>query len=175
MERSTRQLGVVSVLLCLLIPGLLGGCSSAKAPTFRVTGVQMRERNEVGTELLFQIEASNPNGKEIPLYEAVYGLSLGGTEVFRATRTPETTLRRYSTQTFVLPVAIGADRMPSGDRIPYSFGATVTYIMPGALAEILFDREIRKPKASFQDSGTLDFSGAGVEMSAIDPAGSRPD
>ena len=168
MNRLTRNLGAPLFFACA--PVALLGCSSAKAPTFRVTGVQMRERTDTGTELLFQIEASNPNGKEIPLFEANYGLSLGGSTVFSATRTPETTLRRYATQSFVLPVAIPAADMPPGDRLPYSFDATITYIMPGALAEILFDRDIRKPKTSFADTGTLDFTGTAVEISTAPAA-----
>lgn len=145
-------------LLTVCVATAAGGCSSAKSPTFRVSHVQMREQTEQGTELLFVIEAANPNAQEIPLYQADYSLSLGGGAAFRVKRTPEATLRRYSTQTFVLPVSVPAESMPRGERVPYSFGATITYVLPGELAEILFDREIKKPTASFGDSGTLDFS-----------------
>lgn len=160
MKPPYRIFVVLALGLSGLLSGALGGCSSAKPPTFRVSHVQMRERTAEGTELLFVIEAANPNANEIPLHEANYRVSLGGGEVFHAIRTPEATLRRYSTQTFTLPVAVPADQMPPGDHVPYAFNATITYILPGALAEILFDRELKKPKAAFGDSGTLDFTGA---------------
>lgn len=163
----SRSLGIVVGAFAV---AMATGCSSSKAPTFRVAGVQMREATEAGTELLFIIEASNPNSQEIPLFQADYGVALGGSEAFSARRTPEATLRRYSTQTFTLPVAIPADRMPAGDRVPYSFSATITYIMPGELAEILFDREIKKPKSSFTDSGTLDFVGTPVPGATVGSA-----
>lgn len=143
-----------------LLAALLPGCTSYKAPTFKVTGVQLREQNERGTELIFEIEAANPNGREVPLYEADYGLMVGGSEVFRAVRTPETTLRRYAVQRFSLPVVIPASVEPVGVQIPYRFEGTITYVMPGALAEILFDREIKRPKAGLSDAGTLDLSEA---------------
>lgn len=139
---------------------LLTGCSSSKPPTFKVTGVQLREQNERASEFLFQIEAANPNGREVPLFEANYTLSIEGREVFRAIRTPETTLRRYGVQRFALPVVIPAEDMPSSLQIPYNLNGTITYLMPGALAEILFDREIRRPKATISDSGTLDLTTA---------------
>ncbi|MBX3315304.1 MAG: LEA type 2 family protein [Phycisphaeraceae bacterium] len=139
---------------------LLTGCSSSKPPTFKVTGVQLREQNERASEFLFQIEAANPNGREVPLFEANYTLSIDGREVFRAIRTPETTLRRYGVQRFTLPVVIPAEDMPVSLQIPYNLSGTITYLMPGALAEILFDREIRRPKAAISDSGTLDLTTA---------------
>ncbi len=136
------------------------GCSSSKPPTFHIAGVQLREQNERGTELIFQIEASNPNGREVPLYEADYALLLNGQHVFQGVRTPEATLRRYGVQSFSLPVVVAADQMPAGTQIPYRFEGTITYVMPGALAEILFDRDLRRPKATLSDSGTLDLSTA---------------
>lgn len=153
---------ILPLLLLALLSGaaLLSGCSSYKAPTFKVAGVQLREQNERGTELLFQIEAANPNGREVPLYEADYTLFLDGRQVFRAVRTPETTLRRYGVQRFSLPVVIPTSDMPEGVRFPYRFEGTVTYVMPGALAEILFDRELRRPKAGLSDVGTLDLTEA---------------
>jgi hypothetical protein len=172
--RACSRSGLLGVALAAIFGVALAGCSSTKAPTFRVAGVQMREATAQGTELLFIIEASNPNSKEIPLFEASYGVALGGGEAFSARRTPEATLRRYSTQTFTLPVAIPADRMPAGERVPYSFAATITYIMPGELAEILFDRDIKKPKSSLRDSGTLDFAGMvtpGATVGSAESAG----
>lgn len=139
---------------------LATGCSSTKPPTFHIAGVQLREQNERGTELVFEIEAANPNGREVPLYEADYALVLNGQRVFQGVRTPEATLGRYAVQHFSLPVVVSADQMPPGTQIPYRFEGTITYVMPGALAEILFDRELRRPKAVLSDSGTLDLSTA---------------
>ncbi len=149
-----------AILPLVVLVALLSGCSSYKAPTFKVAGVQLREQNERGTELLFQIEAANPNGREVPLYEADYALFVDGREVFQAVRTPETTLRRYGVQRFTLPVVIPTTDMPEGVRFPYRFEGTVTYVMPGALAEILFDRELKRPKAGLSDTGTLDLTEA---------------
>jgi LEA14-like dessication related protein len=149
-----------SIPLLATVILLLTGCSSSKPPTFKVTSVQLREQNEQGSEFLFQIEAANPNGREVPLYEANYTLSIDGREVFRAVRTPETTLRRYGVQRFTLPVVVRAQEMPSSTQIPYRLEGMITYLMPGALAEILFDREIRRPNAPISDGGTLDLTAA---------------
>jgi hypothetical protein len=145
----------IALVLCA---APLVGCSGYKAPGFRVAEVQLREQTETGTELLFVLEADNPNGKEIPLYEARYSVQLDGQQVFQGVRSPEVTLRRYATQRFVLPVSVPAGKMPPGTRVPYSFNASVTYIVPGAIAEILFDREITRPTSGVSDAGTLDFT-----------------
>ena len=68
-------------------------------------------------------------------------------------------MRRLGTQQFMLPAAIDLAEfdMPEGD-VEYELSGSVVYVTPGEIAQILFDAGVRKPRSSFRQSGTLDFS-----------------
>ena len=155
-----------SLAVLLSAAALVLGACSTKAPRFEVTSVAVTDQTEEGVVVTFRVAAENRNPEPLPLHTVRYALSLDGREVFRGERSAETTLRRFGTQEFLLPVSIGVgegrtlSEQPGG-QIPYSFSASVEYQTPGTIAEALFDSRIRIPTESFSERGKLDFAQAG--------------
>jgi hypothetical protein len=160
-----------------------GGCASYSAPSLRVTDVRCTEETSEGLALAFTLMARNDNDVALPLRAVEYELLLGGPEqgsdlrrVFRGTRSPEASLRQRGEQPIVLPAVVplrdGAPR-PTGVR-RYRLWTRLTYITPGALAEVMFDTGVRRPVVTIESTGMLDFGeGPGSSVSLLDAAGSR--
>ena len=146
----------------------LVGCQSQPAPSFEVTNVAITEQSPApgGMVVTFRVKADNRGEEALPLRTVHYSFSLDGRPVFSGRRAAEATIRRYGSQEFLLPVALtlgeGGDlpSAPSG-KMPYSLTGTVEYEVPGSIAEVLFDTGIRRPSATFGESGVLDFSEIG--------------
>lgn len=138
---------------------VLGGCSGLREPTFKVSGVGVTEESAEATVLTFRVTGENTNGEALPLREVRYSLSLDGRRVFSGQRSAEATLQRFGTQTIDLPATVlasnGGDAL-SGE-VPYTLSGEVVYEVPGTIAEVLFDAQIRRPTARFAQSGRLDF------------------
>lgn len=149
----------------LALAAVLPACSGAKAPRFEVRDVAVTEQTDQGVVVTFRVAAENRNPEPLPLRNVRYGLSLDGRRVFTGERSAETTLRRFGTQEFLLPVSIPFDEAtglaaaPVG-QMPYAFDATIEYELPGTIAEALFDTGLRVPTESFGERGQLDFTGA---------------
>lgn len=144
-----------AVLLAALA---IGGCSSVKPPRFEAVSARPAGQTADGVVLVFELRATNDNPKPMPLRVADYTLYLDGEPVFTGQRSPEATIRRYGTQTFELPAVIPfATAAPSG-LIPYEIAGTVSYLEPGRLSELLFDSEVKVPKAGLSVGGTIDFA-----------------
>ncbi|GAB4545926.1 MAG: hypothetical protein Tsb0013_04180 [Phycisphaerales bacterium] len=134
----------------------LVGCTGAQAPSFRVVEAQLTEESSDGYVVTFTLEGENRNGFGLPLREVEYRLSLEGEEVFVGRRSAEATLPAGSTGLVTLPVSVA---FGEGVGLPASMGyelsGRVTYVLPGAIAELLFDNEIRKPTVGFIERGEL--------------------
>ncbi len=166
-------------LLCALGAGSgaeMAGCSSVPPPRFVVQGVSVTEQTGEGMVLSFVVEGENRNNKALPLREVNYGLSLDGREVFRGRRSAEVTLSRFGARTITLPVAIAIteDRPAPKGEVSYRFSGTVVYEVPGAFAETLFENRVRRPSASFSETGRLTITDPGfIGPEADDPAARR--
>jgi len=155
------------MLLSLLLPLLaaqLGGCNAGfKPPRFRAVGVTADEISPEGVVLRFEVEAENPNKDPMPLKRAKYTLTLDGERVFTGERSPEATVRKFGTQRFdllaVIPFEGGA---PVGET-RYEIRGFVTYQSPGQLNEVMFDSQLKVPKAGLAIGGVIDF-GMPVEL-----------
>jgi hypothetical protein len=147
--------------------GALGGCTSYRPPSLSVAGVAVTERTEAGVVLEFTLNATNVNSVALPLREMRYSLELDGREVFRGYRSPEATLRRYGQQHLKVPAAIALEpgQAPPSGAVKYTLEGTLTYLVPGEFAQVLFDADVRRPKVRFSQKGTLDMG------DAIDPSG----
>lgn len=141
----------------------LVGCSGFAPPSVRVVDARVIEQTEHGIAVDFIMEGVNANSEEIPLQVVRYSLAIDGERVFTGERMAEATLRRFGSQTFVLPVAATWDALPSdrpeGDDSPrvrrYRLSGTLQYIAPGALAEVFFDTGVRRPRVRFAAEGDL--------------------
>lgn len=149
-----------------------GGCSSYVPPMLAVTSVAITEKTDAGIVLEFTLNAENVNSVALPLREMRYRVSLDGREVFRGYRSPEATLRRYGVQQLKLPavIALGPGQPPPSGEVKYSLDGTLTYLIPGELAEILFENDVRRPTVTFSEKGTFDLS----EPAAPAPPASTP-
>lgn len=151
-----RPLKLTLIPLMML---LLVGCSAYDAPKIDVTGARITQETEEGVVIGFTLDATNTNEVDVPLERVRYTLRLNGQHVFSGTRSAEATVRRLGTQEITLPAAIDLARfdMPEGD-LEYELSGSVVYITPGEIAQLLFDAGVRRPKSSFRQRGTLDFS-----------------
>ncbi|MFT5422888.1 MAG: LEA14-like dessication related protein [Phycisphaerales bacterium] len=137
---------------------VLGGCSSTSQPSFEIADATATARTDDGLALLFTIDAANQNPDAMPLRIVRYDLRLNGRRVFSGLRSPEATIPPFGTQRFTLPAVIPADRVPQdATSAEYELSGTVTYIEPGRLYEILFEQDLRVPKASINGAGTIRF------------------
>jgi len=142
---------------------LAGGCGRHQAPPLEVQQVAITEQTAEAVVVSFVIRASNRNSEPLPLRDVRYSMSVNGRQVFEAVRSGEATIPRFGQTEFTVPVALtlgeGRD-LPDGPvgQVPYELNGTVEYLLPGTIAEVLFDSDIRRPKASFSESGRLDFT-----------------
>lgn len=143
---------------------ILAGCSGYRDPELRVVQTNVRDRTADGVVVDVTIEASNANGVELPLKEVRYDLLVGGQRVFSGFRSPEATLRRYGTQQIRLPASVPAD-LAAGGSAGYEVRGVLEYTTPGEIAEILFENDLRRPKVSFAQTGTIDLSRPGPTAS----------
>ena len=169
MGRSATAARLAALAASALI---LAGCQSFEKPTFEITGVEMTEKTDDAALIRFTVQGDNPNREQLPLEVVRYTVNIQGHPPFTARRSAQATLPGFRTQSFTLPVAIQRKEGPiPEDRVDYSIRGTVAYRLPGSIADLLFDNAIRKPKAPFGESGTLDFSSTRA-VEKINPAGS---
>lgn len=157
------------VLICV-IALCVTGCSAYDRPEIEVVGARVTQESPEGVVIDFTLDATNPNEVDLPLERVRYALSLDGRRVFEGTRSAEATVRRLGTQQLTLPVAIDLSRFaaPTGDTT-YELTGSVVYVTPGEIAQLLFDAEVRRPRATFRQRGTLDF-GEAATLEPEEPA-----
>lgn len=140
----------------------LGGCSSYSDPSIKVLEARAAERSAEGVVLNFVVEGSNPNDVALPLRSVQYSVFVNDQRVFDGVRSPEATLRRFGTREIELPAAIPAGQVPALDSTTtYRIEGVMEYTTPGALAELLFDNDLRRPKVTFSGRGTLGQASGG--------------
>lgn len=148
-------------ILVLVVAAIgLGGCAAYKAPRLTVAHAHPVERTEQGVAMEFILDARNDNDVSLPLRDVTYTVEVDGREVFRGTRSAESTLRRLGTQQVRLPAVINLSQFghppsPAGYRI----AGTLTYVTPGQIAEILFDTGVRVPSVGFSGEGQISLDG----------------
>jgi hypothetical protein len=154
--------------LLLLACGALtaGGCASQPPPRITVADVAVTDQSAEGLVVTFRMLAENAGSASLPLRTVRYSVSVDGRPAFVGERRAEATAPRAGSQEFILPVAFslgeGKDfpSMPAA-TVPYTLTGSVEYELPGTIADLLFDSGIRRPTASFSETGRLDFSAVG--------------
>lgn len=148
---------VCASALLLLATGLAGvGCSTVETPQLTVVDARITEETDEGVMIEFTLEGVNENPQELPLREVTYTLSVDGRRVFSGQRSAEATLRRLGNQRFLLPAVVPASAevgpLPGST---YRVSGQAVYLAPGAIAELLFDSGVRRPRVSFSGTGTI--------------------
>jgi hypothetical protein len=149
---------VFLALLCLLtLLCLLAGCST-QPPRISVQSAALTERTDAGMVVNLTMLADNPNSDALPLRDVTYTVWLADKPVFAGVRSAQATVARYGTQTFALLAAFPLDAAPAGGTQPFRVSGTLRYLVPGALAETLFDVHVLRPSTEFRGSGIVDLS-----------------
>lgn len=166
LSRITRLLLTFSILLWGMVGG---GCIFAdyQNPDFEVMSARVTQETDEGYVVTFILKGHNSNAFAIPLHTVDYALALDSKQVYSGQRITEATLPRKGSQTVRLPVPIKrgesatADAMLAAEStdadLNYRLAATFVFEVPGSIAEILFDNDIRKPTHSFASTGTLEI------------------
>jgi hypothetical protein len=157
-------------LLLALSLILLGGCTSTRPPKLTVTSAALTERTADGMVLTFTVEADNMNPDPLPLRDVTYQVTLDGHSVFGGVRSAEATVRRFGTQSFTLPAAVPLSGPAPEGTVPYTIQGSIKYLVPGALAETLFDIHVIRPSTDFAGAGVVDLSTVQGAPAAPPPA-----
>lgn len=127
------------------------GWSLAGAVGGPVMGPVESADGAAGETLTLLVRVENPNrATALPLGRVRYRVEAEGVPALEAVRSGEASLPAGGAVTLALPVPAPAGVPASG---LYRVSGTVEYIVPGALAEILFDADIRRPRVGFSESG----------------------
>ncbi len=144
--------------MCSSVGLALGACASHHAPSFRVSGAELVEQTADTSVILVTIEGENPNPDALPLYAVYYSASVDGRRVLSSVeRSPERTLPRFSTGSFTIPVVVSNDQI-AGPVARVEVSGLVVYQVPGTVAQVFFDNDIRRPSEPFagEQSVSLD-------------------
>lgn len=137
----------------MLVACVLGACSSYPSPTLTVTDARVTQTTDSGSVITFSVDAANSAEVALPLKTLDYAVYLNDREVFRGTRSPEATLRRFGTQKISFPAVVTGPAPAAGT--PYRVEGVLGYVAPGEIAAILFDYDIERPTVGFKAEGTL--------------------
>jgi hypothetical protein len=103
------------------------------------------------------VDAENPSDKPLPLKDATYSLSIDGKKVFEGQRSPESTLRKFSTNRLYFPVAVPSSVNLAG-RAEFRANGNVVFLRPGKLNEILYEYGLVRPSTGFNGAGQIDLN-----------------
>ncbi len=136
---------------------LLAGCAGTPAPRIGESSVGVRDHTPDGLVLSLLVRADNPGPRALPLRDVEYQLELDGREVFRGVRSGRATLRRFGSQEVELPMAFARPAPALAGKVPYRVRGRMTYLVPGALSEVLFDASVRRPSIGFEITGEVEI------------------
>lgn len=153
MARPSHPVALMLCVLALILPA----CATRSGPTVEVVDAALTELTDAGMVIRFALDARNTSPDPLTLREIVYSLTLDGVVVFKGTRSAEATIRRFGTQTIDLPVAIPMPEGPPRGQVPYELIGSISYIPPGAFAEVLYDANLVRPTITFHDRRRIDF------------------
>lgn len=145
--------------------GILAGCGIYSAPKLSVAEARLSQRTDDGFVIAFDLDATNDNAIELPLARVEYTVWLDDQRVFSGMRSPEASLRRLGTQRITLPAAISSDIPIEAGEAEYRLQGRLTYLIPGRLAEVLFDAGVLRPTVGFGDEGVIDLRSSSADMS----------
>lgn len=153
--RGHRWVGLVSCAVVGAGALVAGGCAGHPAPVLSVQDIALTERSMDAAILTITVSASNPGEEALPLRRVNYTLWLDGKRAASVERTALYTLSGGGEAELSLPASIDPALLSASEGTRYRVSGSVVYELPGAIAEMLFDNNLRRPSASFSASGTL--------------------
>lgn len=160
----------------------LGGCETRRPPQLTLGEAVVTEKTDEAIAFDVAVDMINPNPQELELQEFRYTVAVDGRQVFQGRRSAEASLPaeggkrvripgvvRYDQMNWSAPPAPGTPAGSPPEEANYRVSGTLTYIVPGALAEILFDTGVRRPRVGFSGEGVVRVSGgASVPTPALE-------
>jgi LEA14-like dessication related protein len=145
----------------MLFPAaLLFGCANTKNPSVTLVSASVGQASEHAVTLHMWLHLDNPNDQPLELMEFDYRVEIDGRPVYDGKRAAQMTLAKLSTRDVEIPAVVPFDKVswpsgiaPSGTHV--SVKGTLRYILPGAIAQTLFDTGVRRPRASFHGDQPL--------------------
>lgn len=141
----------------------MSGCTVYRDPSVSVVGAAVTETADglLGIELSLLLE--NPNDQPLALHEFNYTLAVDGAVAYHGRWAASATLPASGTRQLTIPAVVRYDQVgwtasSAGSKLRYDLTGHLLYIVPGEIAEILFDTGVRKPEASFTAQGVLDLT-----------------
>lgn len=159
----------------LLVLSVVTGCTTS--PEVRILALDRVSTGSAADEFAMRVELRNPNTIPLVLDRWTYSVStpMGSWSTeWIATRTLPARSITLERLPVVIPHATAttplADATPASvtDAMPLSWrvNGSLSYLLPGQLAETLFDLGVSRPDVGFSGSGTSSTPGA--EAPAVD-------
>lgn len=130
----------------------LTACSFHRKPTFDLAEVYALPSAPDTRSYIFVIEGANGSKDPLPLRDLRCTFTFDNLDPITITRSAEATLPARSANTFDIPITIP---LTAAAPSTYALSGSVEYQLPGALADLLFDNNLRRTSASFSFSGNL--------------------
>jgi hypothetical protein len=159
-----RALPVPLVLSLLLVATCaLPGCSTLRPPRVAVGEAELTQRSDEAVRFDIDLDLANPNIEPLELRRLTYTVTVNGVRAFQGRRAAEATLSSEGGKSLTIPAVIRFDRMgwePGAypDEVDWSVRGRLMYVTPGAIAEILLDSGVRKPRVGFRGSGRVSLA-----------------
>lgn len=144
--------------LCICLCAFLGGCFGVASPVLTVVEIRPESVTTEGRRFVVVVDAENRSDSALPLKDATYSLSVDGKKVFEGQRSPESTLRKFSTQRLYFPVAVPSTTNLASGNAEFRVSGSVVYLPPGKLNEILYDYNLLRPTTGFGGSKPVDLN-----------------
>ena len=126
-------------------------------PSVSLLSAQASPPAQQGQVVTFTLEGANPGGEQLPVTTVDYAVFRDDTLIYRGSRLAERVLPAAGTERIILPapIALSQDQPPINPGEQWSIAGTITYEIPGAFAELLFDNRIRRPKLRFAATANI--------------------
>jgi len=145
------------LLSALLIVFVGLGCSNLQVekPSAAVKAMSVKDVNNSGFTMNFDVEVSNPNTVALPFTNADYKLALGGVQVVDGKAKPDGAIPAKGSKSVAVPVTLSYENLLAAEKAIVKSGGNIEYTFDAGLSVntgASFFGDVRVP---LKYSGTL--------------------
>jgi hypothetical protein len=166
-SRRLRPRGAMRIV-CVAVGALLAGC--AGDPRLTVTGVDRVVKGPSADEYAVRIRLENPTGDPLVLDRWNYSLETD-TGRYSGEWVASRTLPPGTDTELAIPAVLSRDGTREASR--WRVNGSVRYLLPGRLAETLFDIGLSRPEAMFSGEGKIAATEGGTVPTAAPMPGTE--
>jgi hypothetical protein len=166
-SRRLRPRGAMRIV-CVAVGALLAGC--AGDPRITVTGVDRVVKGPSADEYAVRIRLENPTGDPLVLDRWNYSLETD-TGRYSGEWVASRTLPPGTDTELAIPAVLSRDGTREASR--WRVNGSVRYLLPGRLAETLFDIGLSRPEAMFSGEGKIAATEGGTVPTAAPMSGTE--